>query len=515
ASARPSWAPEWRRFAPPTPGTEQNVAGGTPTPEDPAGFNIEGLAFPPGSSTTAYLGFRAPIISGNALIVPVTNFNALPGGAGPASFGAPLLLDLGGRGIRSLDCNGTECVILAGPAGGAGSFALYSWTGNAGDAPILRSTDLSGIAATGSPEGLIIPAGALTDTSPVQLISDIGDYNAYGTGAIGDITNVFLRKFRSDVVPLGMPGTILPVACATFTPIYTIQGSVDAIALTGAQTTVGVVTAAFPAAPSAPFPNDYPQGFFIQDRTGDGDADTSDGIFIYDPNEKLQAAGLGVGDVVAVIGGTASDFEGQSQLSIAGGTGSVVDCTVDGTVTPTVIELPYQSLTDAAGQRNPEDYEGMLVTFDYPLYVTEQYELGRHGEIQATRAWNFGGFSGTRLFNPTNLLDPQDDAAARAALQDFNDRNRVALDNGDLDQNVPLAALSFFLRPNTPLAPGSTSREGDQLEDVVGVMSFSDSRTQNTATPPEWAPPLPGPPDAGANYHAPESPPQRAGACRR
>ena len=59
-----------------------------------------------------------------------------------------------------------------------------------------------------------------------------------------------------------------------FTPIFSIQGSGNAAAITGTVTTEGVVTGIV----------DYANGtgsFFIQDPDGDGDAATSDGIFVF------------------------------------------------------------------------------------------------------------------------------------------------------------------------------------------------------------------------------------------
>jgi hypothetical protein len=80
-------------------------------PEDPAldGFNVEGLTIAP-NGTTAYIAFRAPQVPTSArtkaLIAPVTNFTDLvTGAATSANIGAPIELDLGGRGIREISRN--------------------------------------------------------------------------------------------------------------------------------------------------------------------------------------------------------------------------------------------------------------------------------------------------------------------------------------------------------------------------------------------------------------------------
>src|SRR5690606_22445069 len=58
-----------------------------------------------------------------------------------------------------------------------------------------------------------------------------------------------------------------------YTPIYSIQGSGDTALILGPVTTEGVVVGDFQVGGK--------NGFFIQDKTGDGNAATSDGIFVY------------------------------------------------------------------------------------------------------------------------------------------------------------------------------------------------------------------------------------------
>lgn len=63
-------------------GDRYGFAAGTADGQAPKqidGFNVEGLEFAPGSTTTAYVGFRAPLApavpGGKALLVPVTNID--------------------------------------------------------------------------------------------------------------------------------------------------------------------------------------------------------------------------------------------------------------------------------------------------------------------------------------------------------------------------------------------------------------------------------------------------------
>ena len=208
------------------------ASGVIPEADGGVGYNIEGLAFKPGSSV-AYLGFRAPLEpSGTrnaALIVPVTNFTELvTGTARTATFGAPVQLDLGGRGIRELKCNDQGCLILAGPASGGSSFALYSWNGQSDGAAHLRN-DLQALATSmdGSLESIVtMPAGnpdsdALTG-QPVQVLTDNGDSVYYGDGKIAkDLVAPAQdwQKFRAETVIVGaLPAQTCTVSNLSVTP---------------------------------------------------------------------------------------------------------------------------------------------------------------------------------------------------------------------------------------------------------------------------------------------------------
>ncbi|GAB4024697.1 hypothetical protein GCM10028773_47960 [Spirosoma koreense] len=180
-------------------------------PETPAGFNIEGFTLGP-DGTTGYVGFRAPLQSTTdrtkALIIPITNLATLVSGtpaSGPATFGVPIFLDLGGRSIRSIERNANnEYIIIGGPIGSSTTFALFTWTGNPADAPVLRNADLTGLSTGGSFETIVeVPTG-LTDTTPIQLVTDNGSTVWYADGtASKDLSQNNFQKFRSDVVLLG------------------------------------------------------------------------------------------------------------------------------------------------------------------------------------------------------------------------------------------------------------------------------------------------------------------------
>ncbi|MEH2608162.1 DUF3616 domain-containing protein [Bradyrhizobium sp. AZCC 1693] len=108
-----------------------------PAPEAKNGFNIEGLAATPEGGLL--IGFRNPRPGKQAIVVPLNNpADVVDAGKKPV-FGNPRLLDLEGRGIRSIEWINNVYVIVAGPYGKAKEskikppFALFTWSGNEAD----------------------------------------------------------------------------------------------------------------------------------------------------------------------------------------------------------------------------------------------------------------------------------------------------------------------------------------------------------------------------------------------
>jgi hypothetical protein len=98
----------------------------TIAPKAPGGLNIEGLAAL--GTDKLLIGFRNPLPGGKTLIVPLQNPAAVSKGK-PAVFGTPILLDLGGRGVRSLERVGDRYLIVAGPIDDGDDFRIYGWAG--------------------------------------------------------------------------------------------------------------------------------------------------------------------------------------------------------------------------------------------------------------------------------------------------------------------------------------------------------------------------------------------------
>lgn len=198
------------------------ATGVDPKAADGSGFNIEGLTMAPGSTNIAYLAFRAPLVPPtnrvHALIIPVTNFTTLAVGnsttAGVARFGAPMELNLGGRGLRSIEGSGTNFLIVAGPPGLAkgippNDFRLFTWNGLASGAPQERGVSLTNLL----PEAIVeLPPAPWTSNSTVQLVSDNGIALYYGDGIEAKFLPIpQFKKFRSDWVALGPVVTSQPV----------------------------------------------------------------------------------------------------------------------------------------------------------------------------------------------------------------------------------------------------------------------------------------------------------------
>ncbi len=224
---------------------------------------------------------------------------------------------------------------------------------------------------------------------------------------------------------------------APVTRIPAIQGNGATAAVTGPVTTRGVVVGDYEG------PQPALRGFYLQDATGDGDAATSDGIFVFDNGADRVA----LGDVVTVSG-TAGEYQGQTQVSST----SVTACGT-GTVAPTDVTFPV------ADDTYLERYEGMLVELPQTMSVTEHYLLGRFGQVTLSQ--------GGRLQQPTNVVAP---GAPAAALQAENDLRTIILDDTTNDQN---ADPIVFGRGGQPLSASNTLRGGDTVTGLTGVLNYT------------------------------------------
>jgi hypothetical protein len=258
-----------------------------------------------------------------------------------------------------------------------------------------------------------------------------------------------------------------PAAGKEVCAIPAIQGSGAASAFVNTiQRTEGVVTRV------------VSNGYFLQDARGDGDAATSDALFVY------------TGTVPTVEPGQRLRLTGKvSEFTPGGATRSVtqlrdisdVQVLANGEhVAPQVISLANARL---------DALEGMLVSFSDPLTVAQTYQLAQRGEVTLTLG---------RREAPTNRYRPgtaqaRELAAAHAA-------NAIVLDDGVFA--VPLRVPY--------LDNGATLRAGDQVRKLTGVIDFGP--TGQSASGYKIQPTVP-PRFESANPRPP-APPVVAGAVR-
>ena len=228
-------------------------------------------------------------------------------------------------------------------------------------------------------------------------------------------------------------GCPIPEVCGDpFTQIYDVQGSGYESPLIGQIVSIeGIVTGDFQG-------GDALSGFTMQDPVGDGDAATSDGIFVYDESNPL--VDVSAGEHVRVRGQVAEYYEmtqiSYVELVLSCGTGSVAATQVD---MPVAVDL--------------EPVEGMLITFPEEMTASQNYFQGRYGQVTMS--------SGGRMYNPTNTFLPESDEAVYMA--DENNRRMIILDDGTTSQNP---------NPIPYIGTDNTLRAGDTVSGLTGIVDF-------------------------------------------
>lgn len=278
-----------------------------------------------------------------------------------------------------------------------------------------------------------------------------------------------LRTFSCEnLVEPGEPTpTPTPTEPSGILPIGQVQGEGAESPLVGQTVTIrGWVTGAFQGTETGRVQFG---GFYVQDA-GDGNAATSDGIFIYAPDADERS----VGDEVQITGKVVEAF-GQTQINP-----TTIEVLPAGTspITATALTVPTGDL---------ERVEGMYVTFPQDLTILEYFNFDRFGEIV---------YGPGRQWTPTAVAAPGAPAQAVAAQ---NAANRLIVDDGFNSQNVPNP-----LHPNgEPFARDNFFRGGDRVAGLTGVMSFRNNAFK--LQPTRGADftsvnPRPGAPDVGGNF---------------
>jgi predicted extracellular nuclease len=289
------------------------------------------------------------------------------------------------------------------------------------------------------PSGLVYRLVLVANTPSGEVRSQEETFRA--TGAEMSLQKTFVAQ-------TALPSCPLPQA--TLVATYQIQGSGDTSPLVGQTVAVrGVVTAVFPGL----------RGFYIQDPTGDGDPNTSDGLFVYygnvsvsvTPGQYVQVTGP-----VAEYAATGDTLGTLTQVILSEAT----NLTVCGTA-----ELP-QAVAVTLPETNLERLEGMRVRVAN-LTVVDVYNLGRFGEV---------ALASYRLIHPNAGVDP----SSRLPASNLNLANyggyTLVLDDASTQQNP---------NPIPYLPQEGTLRVGDRLLQAEGVLEwrFGAYRLQPTSTP--------------------------------
>lgn len=283
------------------------------------------------------------------------------------------------------------------------------------------------------------------------------------------------------LVPVGQPvldtsgnvwtGTTLGFTTGDEPPvtrISAIQGSGDQSPLVGQKVTVSaVVTAHMPGL----------SGLFVQEEEADsdGDAATSEGVFVYYGNANPGVDESTVGKLVQ-ISASVSEFRNQTQLS------AITDFVVRGAA---VLPEPVRIALPVSDMGQWERLEGMRVevvsaTAGGKLVVSDNRTLGRYGNVTLS--------ADTPLAQYTEVNAPS--VAGYAAYVQTLQRSQIILDDRSGAQNPE----SVPGRGGLPLSASNTLRAGDGVDRVIGVLDqFFDAaasepyltsyRVQPTQTP--------------------------------
>ena len=254
-----------------------------------------------------------------------------------------------------------------------------------------------------------------------------------------------LKVISFSIVVIALLAMLLPLSVAAdghgvcgdpYTPIYEIQGDGWESPFHGDDVvTEGVVTVDLQKSSEL-------SGFFIQDKTGDGDPATSDGLFVNHRDTWSPEFDPSVGDLVRVKGTIDEQF-GLTQMEwLDAGT-------ICGTGFPPFATNVFVREFNA----NPEAFESMYIRFPRPMTVTDTFNLHRFGEV-----WL--GEKGV-VEQPTNEYPVGTDAEAFAA------------DN--MNRSILLDDSSTWSNPNpVPYTNDEgTLRLGDTVNPLVGAISYA------------------------------------------
>ncbi|WP_010523103.1 ExeM/NucH family extracellular endonuclease [Aquimarina agarivorans] len=232
-----------------------------------------------------------------------------------------------------------------------------------------------------------------------------------------------------------------PPTDASLQLIHNIQGAGTISPMVDAVVTIeGIVV--------GDFQDDSVSGFYVQEEDSDADDNeaTSEGIFVFARN----AVDVTVGNKVKVTGKVVEFFELTELTEV-----STIEILSNNEPLPTITtaSLPVTNATFF------ERFEGMLVRFNQPLFVTDTFLLARGNELKLS--------SGSVLLQPTQIALPG--AEANAQLE-ANKLNQIIIDDANRRNN--LAPVIF---PAPELTFENEIRAGYKTTSVTGILTYNDS----------------------------------------
>ncbi|MEN3382879.1 MAG: hypothetical protein V7608_2923, partial [Hyphomicrobiales bacterium] len=321
-------------------------------------------------------------------------------------------------------------------------YATTDGTAAAGSDYVANSGTLNFTAGGAASQQISITINGDTTVEPNETFTvNLGNLaNATGTATIGDGTAT---------------GTILNDD-VTITRIFTIQGSGHTSAYSGQiVTTQGIVTAV------------DSNGFYIQDATGDGNAATSDGVFVFTSSAPAVTIGslINVSGTVQEFVAPGSDLGSLSVTEIGGSPTVTLLSTGNALPAPVVIGGPGglvpPSSDLAAGAAFFESLEGMLVKVVAPQATGPTNQFGEIFTVadNGANATGVNGRGDILISGGATSFGNTDTVGG-----DFNPE-RIQIDPG-LGQATPDVSV------------------GARLNDVTGIVSYSFGNYEVLATTP-------------------------------
>ena len=321
----------------------------------------------------------------------------------------------------------------------------YSGSGNPNEADWVLLDTIT--PANFSSNNLTVTFGPYTELRELSGTGYFAARGLYERGGCGTYRMTGLRIDTEEAVaPLAC--TSDPATDTAVSRVHAIQGDGPASPKVGQEVEVqAIVVGAFQDSSAGQI-----GGFFVQepDDRNDDNPLTSEGLYVSPEAATLTLPTLAIGEEVRLRGVVREQF-GQTELFQVSAIDRCADDQLE-RVSPAILELPVDDLAEL------EAVEGMWVRLPQSLTVTTASNAARFAELTVAPE---------RLFAPTQVVAPGDEAQARAAL---NDRSRLIIDQGRTGSyRTPFMPG----QDGTALNASNPIRAGHRLPaDFDGIMGF-------------------------------------------